>query len=84
MPEILRLAHFLIHSTQLHHPTKPNMAAASLVINLLTGHHPNSGRTSGISLLHHGINPGFDPKVPSIGAGVHEGHGGVERCLPSI
>lgn len=32
MPEILRLAHFLIHSTQLHHPTKPNMAAASLVI----------------------------------------------------
>ena len=23
-------------------------------------------------------------QVPSIGAGVHEGHGGVERCLPSI
>lgn len=31
-------------STQLHHPTKTNMSAASLVINLLTGHH-RSNRT---------------------------------------
>ena len=39
-------------------------SAASLVINLLTGHHPNSDRTSGISLHHHGVSiPDLIPRM---------------------